>query len=144
MPENDFVERLKVSVGKPVATAVVASDTAERRFISEALLAAAVIFLFKKYTDGFAEGLGVKELGKEHAQLTLQTLESIQRQVSQSIDALKAQVSACVRIIHGHKSNTTAQASAERAVFAELVHRGVPEFDAKRAAQDITRETLTE
>ncbi len=54
MQKSDIIDRLKASIGKPAATLIAAPDASERRFIGEALLVAATVFLLQKYFDGFA------------------------------------------------------------------------------------------
>jgi hypothetical protein len=137
---DDLINRLNSRVGKAAATVVAVDEISERHFIAEATLIAVSVFLLNKYADGFAEGLGVKQLGKEHGQLTILTFEMVLKRVSTQIDHVKGLVESISQSLRSYRDHTKAKKKAEALVSRVLSDRGVPGFEADSIAASFTDE----
>jgi hypothetical protein len=144
MPKGELLERLKLRVGKPAATLVATNETSERYLITEVTLSAVTLFLLSKYLDGFAEGLGIKQLGKEHAQLTLLTLDSAIEYVTAKMDELQNLLARASTLLNHYRDRSGAKAKAEASVSEALSQRGVPAFEASDIAAEFTEELFND
>jgi hypothetical protein len=119
--------RLAKQLDKPVATLVVSSDSGVRRFIGEALLAAAALYLLKRYCDKYLEGIGFDEIAKSHAKKTKEFIEKLR---GGAVDpetltaSAQADVDEAVRIIHQNAPNDIAKADAELVIEEVVVEAG--------------------
>jgi hypothetical protein len=144
MNDSDLLERLKARVGKPAATLVAAEDDSQRHFITELTLSAVALYLLSKYVDGFVEGIGVKELGKEHAQLAQLTLESATEYVTSKAVQLRQALGGISKWLRPHRERSDAKAKAEEMVSQTLRERGVPDFEARDIAEGMSDELFAE
>ena len=138
MESIELLERVKTRIGKPAATLIAVDDDSQRHFISEMTLSAVALYLLSKYIDGFAEGLGVKELGKAHAQLALLTLDSAANYVSSKTGELRRLLSDISQSLLPHRNNREAKDKAEESAAQTLNQRGVPDFEARDIAAGIS------
>ena len=67
MTDDDrTIDQVARALDPATATIVIAETPEERRFVGEALLLAAGLFLLQQYASGFLDGLGLQEKAKAH------------------------------------------------------------------------------
>jgi geranylgeranyl pyrophosphate synthase len=123
---NTTVERLAKRVDKPVATLIVSQDSETKRFIGEALLTAAVLYLLKRYCDGYLKGLGFDDMAKRHGEKTKEFIELVRSGNLQpeQISAADPEVEEALKLVRDHPTNNAAKALAESAVQEAVVEVG--------------------
>jgi hypothetical protein len=118
---------LAKQLDKPVATLIVSSDSGTKRFIGEALLAAAALYLLKKYCDKYLEGIGFDEIAKSHGKKTREFIEKLREGSTvpeQLTSSAQKDVDEAVRIIEQNPPNEAAKADAELAVEEVVIESG--------------------
>ena len=126
MAEN-VSSRLAKRLDKPVATLIVSGDSETKRFIGEALLIAAAVYLLQHYCDKYLEGIGFDEMAKSHGKKTKEFIGKV-RDGSTAPDQLTSSaqkdIDDALRIIQQHPPNAAAKSSAELAVEEAVVEAG--------------------
>lgn len=119
--------RLAKRLDKPVATLIVSGDSETKRFIGEALLIAAAVYLLQHYCDKYLEGIGFDDMAKSHGKKTKEFIEKL-RDGSTAPDQLtnsaQEDLDEALRIIEQNQPNAAAQSSAELAVEEAVVEAG--------------------
>jgi hypothetical protein len=125
MPDST-VARLAKRVDRPVATLIVSQDAETKRFIGEALLTAAAIYLLKRYCDKYLEGLGFDDMAKQHGKKTREYIESLRdgRLQPEQIKAADPEIEVALNRVREHPANNAAKALAEGAVQEAVVEVG--------------------
>jgi hypothetical protein len=123
----DVSSRLAKRLDKPVATLIVSGDSETKRFIGEALLIAAAVYLLQHYCDKYLEGVGFDEMAKSHGKKTKEFIEKL-RDGSAPADELtssaKEEMNEALRIIQKSPPNAAAKSSAELAVEVVVIEAG--------------------
>jgi hypothetical protein len=140
MPEST-VARLAKRVDKPVATLIVSQDPETKRFIGEALLAAAAIYLLKRYCDKYLEGLGFDDIAKQHGKKTKEFIESLRagRLQPEQIKAADSEIEETLKLVRDHPANSAAKVSAEGAVQEAVVEVGGIKAQGREVAASVSQ-----
>src|SRR5438876_5863229 len=109
--------RVEKALG-PAAATMFAERGRDRHFIFELTLTGVALYVLGKYLDGFIEGLGVKDLGKQHAQTVteaiqygLDTFTGKQAQDRQKLEQHAQAVSLAVVALREYRTDPLALAS---------------------------------
>jgi hypothetical protein len=140
MSDKDLLKVLGDELGQATATVIVAEHPRDRRFIGETLLAAAALYLLKKYLDGFVDGLGIKKLGEAHGALALKTAKDAVEVLQAKEEAVDAALRKYLPSLQEHRDNQQSRKKGEDAVVGFLGERGVPAGQAKQIAEKIHSE----
>lgn len=141
--DAQVLDRVRETVGPAAATMFVEGDR-DRHFIFELTLTGVALYLLGKYLDGFVDGLGIKELGKKHAQ-------SITKAIQYGLDAFKGKVvpqeeeldrhgrelSQVVILLHEFRSNPAALESGSARLLQAFEQAGIPRAEAQRIIKNI-------
>jgi hypothetical protein len=142
---TDIVEKLAARLDKSVATIVVSHDTRTKRFIGEALLAGAALYLLKRYADKYLEAVGFDDMAKAHGRKTAEFLKHLQGETvtPQDFDAAKADLLASATLARTKPASASAQLSAQAEVAAVIVEAGAIHGQAREEAAKIAKEAET-
>ena len=141
MTDDDrIIDRVVHSLDPTTATIVIAETPDERRFIGEALLLAAGLFLLQEYASGFLDGLGLQEKAKAHgeaARAWLSTLRSGQPSDNEMAHQRQL-VGRVLGDIRPRFASEKAVSTGEAAVQRYLRSAGATEGQSSRVAKNIT------
>jgi hypothetical protein len=140
MKNDNLLDAVGRELGQATTTLILAEHPRDRQFIGEAMLAAAALYLLKKYLDGFVEGLGVKKLGEAHGILALKTakdaIELLQTKKDEVCRALNNYLSS----IEAYRDNAKSKTQGDKAVTDFLEERGISTGEGKHIAEKIWEE----
>lgn len=141
----DVVEKLAARLDKSVATVVVSSDARTKRFIGEALLAGAALYLLKRYADKYLEAVGFDDMAKAHGRQTAALLKQLRggSVAPQDFDAAKADLLASAALARSKPANASAQSSAQAEVAAVIIEAGAIHGQARAEAAKIAKAAET-
>src|SRR5215211_7964427 len=135
---SQLLGRVEKAVGPAAATSFV-EERGDRHFIFELTLSGVALYLLGKYLDGFIEGLGIGELGKEHGQAVLKAAQygfdtfTGKRKPDKKVLEQHAQsVSQTVVDLREHRSDPQASARGIVKLVPLLEARGIPGAEAER------------
>jgi hypothetical protein len=144
MSDQKLLDVLGEELGHATATVIVAEHPRDRQFIGEALLAAAALYLLKKYLDGFVDGLGIKKLGEAHGALALQTAKDAIALLQAKKEAVDAALREYLPSIQEYRDNAQSRKQGEDAVVRFLGERGIPTSEAKQITEQIRAEIFND
>jgi hypothetical protein len=131
---------LEEVVSKPVATLIVTPDPRERRFIGEALLAGAMVYVLQKYCEGFLKGLGIIDLAESHGKRAAELLRTLRsdQDPQPAIESATADLAASVELVRTRHDAGEARASAEQELARTLASHGALPEQAREIAAGVT------
>ncbi|HEV3436566.1 MAG TPA: hypothetical protein VG122_04365 [Gemmata sp.] len=142
---SQLLSRVQKAIGPPAAT-MFAEQGQSRHFILEVTLTAVALYVLGKYLDGFMEGLGVNDLGKQHGQAVKNAIQfgvdtytgkvkPNEHEVEEQVEA----VSVVVVALQEYKTEPRALESGSTKVLLALEEPGIPQSEAKRITNDLVR-----
>ena len=140
---NTIIDRTKQHLSKESLTILVADDSTTRRFIPEALIVAAILYIIHIYCDGFLKST-IGHMGEEHGKKVHQWVQDFTRKLRSDtvtkvdIDTAKEVVEAEVRQVQASLFGEAAQRAAESAVEKELYAAGAVREQAHDEAQKLS------
>ncbi len=134
---ESILEQSKTQVDKASATVLVSDDPRMKRFIGEALLVGAILYLLQQYCSGFFKGLGLDDLGESHGKKARQFIKRIRKSkvTNEYLDPVKKDVEAAIQKARQQDATDLAVSKAESSVQETLVEAGV----VRAQAVDIAR-----
>jgi len=122
----DAVDSLATRLDKPLATLIVSQDEGTKRFIGEALLAGAALYLLKRYVDKYLEGIGFDEIAKQHGRTTATLLQNLRSGSvgQQDLQTAKADLQKSVTLARSKPIDGIAKSSASTVVVEMMVDAG--------------------
>jgi hypothetical protein len=140
---SPLLARVEEALG-PVAATMFVERGRDRHFIPELTLAAVALYLLGKYLDGFIEGLGVNDLGKQHgravadaARYGFDALTGKQTPDPKELDRYADALSTTVAALGEHRSDARGLASGSARLRPILEEPGIPRAEAERLTEDI-------
>lgn len=133
------VETLAAQLDKPVATIIVSQDDRTRRFIGEALLITAAVYLLKRYVDKYLEGLGFDDVAKEHGRKTKEFFKRLREGSAspQDIDNARADLDAELTLARSKSLNEDAKSAALTDLSGAILEAGALRAQAKVEAAKV-------
>ena len=135
------VDSLARKLDRPVATLVVSNDDAVRRFILEALIAAAATYLLKRYGDNYLKGLGFDAMAEEHGRRTRAFFEKLRAGEADEaeINAARADLDAEIGQARGQAGSPHLREAARAELVEMLVEAGAIRAQAEDVAAMVER-----
>jgi hypothetical protein len=137
---SDVIERARGRIGSTTLTLVVTEEPGEQRFIGEALILAALVYLAKRYVDGFLKGIGFDDMAQQHGAKARQLLDRIRHnQVDQKeLESESTELQELLEFISLRSSEIAGREAGEAAVTDVLLEMGAVQAQAADAGRALT------
>jgi hypothetical protein len=140
---SQVVGRVEDALGPATATMFVERGR-DRHFIFELTVTGVALYVLGKYIDGFIEGLGIKDLGKEHGKSVADAIkcgrdafmgekQPEKKELDKHANALHLTVVA----LREHRTHRKGLAKGASVLVLTLEEHGIPKAEAKRTAKEI-------
>lgn len=140
---SQLLGRVEKALG-PAAATMFAERGRDRRFIFELTVTGVALYLLGKYIDGFVEGLGIKDLGKQHGKAVAEAVEcgldaftGKEQPDKEELEKHAQAVSLTVVALRDYRSDPRGLANGSARLLLTLEEQGIPRAEAERIAKDI-------
>ena len=134
---DKVIENVKVRIDKASLTLIMTTEPKTRRFISEALITYAILFLVQQYCAGFLKGIGLEDRAIEDGKRTAEFLRKFKsgQMKGADLEEEKKKTEAAIQDVRSKAITSSAKLEAKAYVEDTLVEAGA----VREQARDVTQ-----